>query len=103
MDGIKAFITGGPESGTVVEPKLLLASQDRVAIDAVGVAILRMYGAKGKVGEAGVFEQDQLKRATELGFGVKSADEIQLTPLNQESRKDAELIQQALGAKPMRA
>ena len=103
MDGIKAFIAGGPESGTVVEPKLLLASQDRVAIDAVGVAILRMYGAKGKVGEADVFEQDQLRRATELGFGVKSADEIQLTPLNQESRKDVELIQQALGARQLRA
>lgn len=82
MDGIKAFVTGGPESGTVVEPNLLLASQDRVAIDAVGVAILKMYGAKGKVGEADVFEQDQLKRAAELGFGVKSADQIQLTPLN---------------------
>jgi len=56
MDGIKAFVTGGPEKGMVVEPDLLLASQDRVAIDAVGVAILKMYGAKGKVGEADVFE-----------------------------------------------
>ncbi len=98
MDGIKAFVTGGPERGTVVEPDLLLASQDRVAIDAVGVAILKMYGAKGKVGEADVFEQDQLKRAAELGFGVKSADEIVLTPLNDESRADAEQIEQVLRA-----
>ncbi len=98
MDGIKAFITGGPERGTLVEPNLLLASQDRVAIDAVGVAILKMYGAKGKVGEADVFEQDQLRRATELGFGVKSAAEIQLTPLNDESRIEAERIEQVLKA-----
>ncbi|MGD0070310.1 MAG: DUF362 domain-containing protein [Candidatus Bathyarchaeia archaeon] len=98
MDGIKAFITGGPERGTVVEPNLLLASQDRVAIDAVGVAILKMYGAKGKVGEADVFEQDQLRRAAELGFGVKSATEIQLTPLNDESRSEAEKIEQGLKA-----
>jgi uncharacterized protein (DUF362 family) len=98
MDGIKAFVTGGPESGKVVEPNLLLASQDRVAIDAVGVAILKMYGAKGKVGEAGVFEQDQLKRASELGFGVKSADEIQLMPLSEESRADADRIEQVLKA-----
>jgi len=98
MDGIKAFITGGPERGTLVEPNLLLASQDRVAIDAVGVAILKMYGAKGKVGEADVFEQDQLRRATELGFGVKSATEIQLTPLNDESRIEAERIEQVLKA-----
>jgi uncharacterized protein (DUF362 family) len=98
MDGIKAFITGGPERGTLVEPNLLLASQDRVAIDAVGVAILKMYGAKGKVGEADVFEQDQLRRATELGFGVKSATEIQLTPLNDESRVESERIEQVLKA-----
>lgn len=40
MDGIKAFISGGPEKGELIEPNLLLASEDRVAIDAVGVAIL---------------------------------------------------------------
>lgn len=96
MDGIKAFVTGGPEKGKVVEPNLLLASRDRVAIDAVGVAILKMYGAKGKVGEADVFEQDQLKRAAELGFGVKSVAEVRLTPLSEESRVEAERIEQVL-------
>ncbi|MGD0643282.1 MAG: DUF362 domain-containing protein [Candidatus Bathyarchaeia archaeon] len=98
MDGIKAFITGGPDKGTLVEPNLLLASQDRVAIDAVGVAILKMYGVKGTVGEAGVFEQDQLRRAAELGLGVKSVDEIRLTPLNDESRVDVEKIETVLKA-----
>ncbi len=98
MDGIKAFTTGGPERGTLVEPKLLLASRDRVAIDAVGVAILKMYGAKGKVGEADIFDQAQLHRAAELGFGVKSAAEIQLTPLNDESRVETERIEQVLKA-----
>lgn len=68
MDEIKAFISDGPEKGKTVEPGLLFASKDRVAIDAVGVAILKMYGAKGKVGEGDVFEQDQLKRAAELGL-----------------------------------
>ena len=82
MDGIKAFVTGGPDQGKLVEPNLLLASHDRVAIDAVGVAILKLYGAKGKVGEADIFEQDQLKRAAELGFGAKSVADITLTPLN---------------------
>jgi uncharacterized protein (DUF362 family) len=98
MDGIKAFVTGGPDRGTLVEPNLLLASHDRVAIDAVGVTILKLYGAKGKVSEATVFEQDQLKRAAELGFGVKSTAEISLTPLNSESRDEAEKIEQVLKA-----
>jgi uncharacterized protein (DUF362 family) len=99
MDGIKAFVSGGPEQGKVVEPNLLLASQDRVALDAVGVAILKMYGAKGKIGEAEVFEQDQIKRAAELGFGVTSAKEIVLTPLNGESQSDVEQISQILKTK----
>jgi hypothetical protein len=57
-----------------------------------------MYGAKGKVGEADIFEQDQLKRAAELGFGVKSADEILLTPLDNESRVETEKIERVLKA-----
>ena len=102
MDGIKAFTTGGPDRGTLVEPNLLLASRDRVAIDAVGVAILKMCGAKGKVGDSDVFMQDQLRRAAELGFGVKSAAEIQLTPLNDKSRVEAERIELVLKAQVAR-
>ena len=96
MDGIKAFITGGPESGTVVEPNLMLASHDRVALDAVGVCILKLYGAKGKVGSEDVFEQDQIKRAAELGFGVRSPDEIKLIALNGEAEEDVDRIKQIL-------
>ena len=98
MDGIKAFVTGGPESGDVVEPGLMLASRDRVALDAVGVSILKLFGAKGKVGSEDVFEQDQLKRAAELGFGVKSADEIKLVPLNEEAKDAVDRIEQVLKA-----
>jgi len=98
MDGIKAFITGGPEAGKLVEPNLLLASRDRVAIDAVGVAILKLYGAKGKVGDAGIFEQDQLKRASELGIGVRSVDEIRLTPMDDETRAETEKVERVLRA-----
>jgi uncharacterized protein (DUF362 family) len=96
MDGIKAFISEGPEKGTVVKPNLLLASRDRVAIDAVGVAILKLYGAKGKIGEEEIFKQDQLKRAADLSFGVKSTDEIKLTALNDETIDDLERIKQIL-------
>jgi len=98
MDGIKAFVNGGPEQGKVVEPNLLLASRDRVALDAVGVAVLKLYGTKGKVGEVSVFEQDQIKRATELGFGVKLPDEVELTALDDESQTEADHIRQVLSA-----
>jgi uncharacterized protein (DUF362 family) len=96
MDGIKAFVTGGPERGDLVEPNLLLASEDRVAIDAVGVAILRIYGATKHIGEGDIFELDQLRRAAVLGIGVKSASEIRLTPLNDASREVAGKIERVL-------
>ena len=98
MDGIKAFISGGPDTGTLAEPSLLLASRDRVAIDAVGAAILKIHGAQGKIGDEAVFEQDQLKRASQLGFGVKSANEINITSLNDETRIETEKIEQILRA-----
>ncbi len=85
MDGIKAFVDGGPESGKEVNPNLLLASTDRVAIDAVGVAVLRSYGSTGHVMKGRVFELDQLHRAAELEIGASSASEIRLTPLNEET------------------
>jgi uncharacterized protein (DUF362 family) len=96
MDGIKAFIGGGPERGELVEPNLMLASEERVAIDAAGVAILRIYGATQHIGKGSIFELDQLRRAAELGIGVKSASEIRLKPLNEESRGVAEKIEREL-------
>ncbi len=98
MDGIRAFIDGGPERGDVVEPNLLLASKDRVALDAVGVAVLRIYGAKGNVGNGRIFELEQIRRAAELGVGVRSARAIRLKPLNNECKEDAERIERVFAA-----
>jgi uncharacterized protein (DUF362 family) len=95
MDAIKGFISGGPDRGDVVEPGLMLASSDRVAIDAVGLAILKAHGAtKGVEGE--VFKLEQIRRAAEIGVGVKSAAEIELIPLNDECSDDANKIESIL-------
>lgn len=96
MDAVNAFITKGPEQGEVVEPDLILASADRVAIDAVGVAVLRNYGVKTGIIKGPIFELDQIQRAAELGIGVKSAQEIELVALNDESHGDAESIMKIL-------
>jgi len=86
MDAMKAFVTGGPEAGDTVEPSLFLASRDRVALDAVGVAILRRYGSTDEVMGGSIFELDQIKRAAELGVGVSNADAISLIPVNDEAQ-----------------
>jgi uncharacterized protein (DUF362 family) len=89
MDAIEAFVKGGPESGAVVYPEIVAASRDRVAIDSVGVALLRHYGAESPLNRGSIFEQEQLKRAVELGLGVKSGNEIQLIADDKESRSMA--------------
>lgn len=96
MDAIKAFLNKGPETGKIAEPNLLLASDDRVAIDAVGVAILRNYGVETNIAKGPIFELDQIKRAAKLGIGVKSPDEIELIPLNDEAELDVGNIEKIL-------
>ena len=70
----------------------MVASRDRVAIDAVGVAILRSFGSTKNVMEDRIFELDQIRRAAEIGVGVKSASEIKLIPLDDESREPAKTM-----------
>ncbi len=96
MDGMKAFVDKGPEQGHVVEPNLMMLSQDRVAIDAVGVAILRHYGTTRDISKGNIFEQEQIRRAAELGIGVNSANKINIVGLNAESEAVAGELDQIL-------
>lgn len=92
MDGVEAFVDGGPHEGTRVEAGIILAGTDRVAIDAVGVAILRLLGTTPEVSRGKIFEQDQIARAVELGLGVKSPDQIQLVTDDSESEALADRV-----------
>ncbi len=95
MDAAKAFIDGGPDKGTEVEPGLMLAGRDRVALDAAGVAVLRDFGASSLMKKP-VFELDQLRRAAELGVGAGSASAVELVPLDEQSREAAGRIRSVL-------
>jgi uncharacterized protein (DUF362 family) len=57
---------------------IFLASTDRVATDAVGVAILKALGSNEAIMRRKIFEQDQIKRAGELGLGAGSPSEIDM-------------------------
>ena len=96
MDGVEAFVDGGPDRGTRVEAGVMLAATDRVATDAVGVAILRLLGTTPEVSRGPVFEQDQIARAAELGLGISSAKEIQLVTGDAESEAFAVKVRDIL-------
>ncbi|MFW9935794.1 MAG: DUF362 domain-containing protein, partial [Candidatus Thorarchaeota archaeon] len=92
MDGTKIFVKGGPAIGDEVSPNIFLAGKDRLAIDAVGVALLRHYGTTSEVERNSIFEQAQLARAAELGLGVSSLRDIKLIPLDDHSEQLSEKI-----------
>jgi uncharacterized protein (DUF362 family) len=96
LDGVDAFVEGGPHVGKRVQANLILAGTDRVAIDAVGVAVLRQLGTTPEVSHGKIFDQDQIKRAAELGLGVKSAREIELVTGDKESEEYAVDIRKIL-------
>ncbi len=85
MDGVEAFYKGGPMTGPKWKADLTFASQDRIALDAVGVAALKMHGTTDKIERRPIFEQDQIRRAVELGLGVGGPDEVEIVPVDKES------------------
>ncbi|TRZ64001.1 MAG: DUF362 domain-containing protein [Spirochaetia bacterium] len=50
MDARKCFISGGPSKGVIREPNLILASEDRVAIDIEGIKIIQNFEGNSLAG-----------------------------------------------------
>ena len=86
LDGIEAFVDGGPASGQRASGNVFLASTDRVAIDAVGVGILKSLGSNAQVMNTKIFDQEQIARAVELGLGAASPSEINLVAADTQSQ-----------------
>lgn len=87
MDALQGFSHGGPDTGTLIDPGIMIASKDRVALDAVGVSILRIYGTTDEVSKGAIFQQDQIARAVELGLGASGPDEIDVVAVNTEAQE----------------
>ena len=90
MDGIEAFVDGGPMSGTKKRGDVIVAGTDRVAIDAVGLAILKELGSNKAIMKTRIFEQEQIHRAVELGLGVAGPEGIEILTDDEDGKKYAE-------------
>ena len=85
LDGLDAFVDGGPATGKLAKGNVFIASSDRVAIDAVGVAILKSLGSNGQITKSKIFGQEQIARAAELGLGAASPSDIEVIPGDENS------------------
>ena len=98
LDGIDVFVDGGPMTGRRARGNVFLAAIDRVAIDAVGLAVLRELGSNAQIMGTDVFAQEQIARAVELGLGAASAEQIALVAADDESRRRCDRIAPFLNA-----
>jgi uncharacterized protein (DUF362 family) len=100
LDGIEAFTNGGPDTGNKVTSSVVLAGTDRVAMDAVGVALLRYFGTTPEVSRGAIFDQEQIARAVQLGVGVSSSKQIELVTGDPASAEYAKSIRAILDGAP---
>jgi uncharacterized protein (DUF362 family) len=88
MDGSKSFVFGGPSNGDTAEPKVVVASTDRIAADATGVAVLKAQGTEDRLQKCSVWDTPFLKHGVEIGLGIDSVKKLNLKA---EGVPDAEL------------
>ncbi len=96
LDGIQAFVNGGPDQGKMVQSNVILAGTDRIAIDAVGVALLRHFGTTPEVSQGAIFDQEQIARAVQLKIGISTPKQIELVTGDRESAEYAKQIRAIL-------
>ncbi len=96
MDGVDVFVDGGPMTGKRVTAGVTVAGTDRVAIDAVGVAILKHHGSNDAIMSKKIFEQEQIARAVEIGLGIKAPEQIEIVTGDAESRNYADKLREIL-------
>ena len=96
LDGIEAFVDGGPTRGSKKQADVILAGTDRIAIDAIGLAILKELGSNRAIMDKKVFEQEQIARAAELGLGITDPEKIDLIADDEDAKRYAERLMQMM-------
>ena len=96
MDGVAVFTDGGPGTGELKVGNVFSGGDDRVAVDAVGLALLKSLGANEAIMSRGIFEQEQMARAVELKLGVSGPDAIEIVTADAESRACADTLRAIL-------
>jgi uncharacterized protein (DUF362 family) len=96
LDGIDAFVDKGPSHGPIKQGNVILAGTDRIAIDAVGIAVLKELGSNKAIMDKKIFEQEQISRACELGLGVSGPEDIEIVTDDEAGRRYAERLRSIL-------
>lgn len=98
MDGVDVFTDGGPMEGQRAKANVMLLGRDRIALDAVGIAVLKSLGSNMAIMDTPIFQQEQIARAVELGLGITGPEQIELVTDDPQSEAVAEELRAILRA-----
>jgi uncharacterized protein (DUF362 family) len=74
LDARQGFNRGGPDSGNLVEPGIMIASTNLAAADAVGLALLKAIGTTPQLTATTVWEHPTIRRGIQVySPGLSSA------------------------------
>jgi uncharacterized protein (DUF362 family) len=82
-DATKVIVNKRPSQGSAAEPGIIIASGNRVASDAVSVALMRLHGAD-RVMERKVWEHEQFRFTKSRNLGPTGLEGIILKTSNLE-------------------
>ena len=98
LDGLVAFVDKGPMTGPRKDAGVFLAGTDRVAVDAVGLAILKDLGSNDAIMKTKIFDQEQISWAAMLELGASSPAGIEIVTADDASAAYADKIRPILAA-----
>jgi uncharacterized protein (DUF362 family) len=81
LDGMNCFVTKGPSEGKRACPGVVIAGGDRVAVDAVGVAILKQFNAE-HIANRQISDHKQLHWGDHIGLGTLDPNRIEIRSSN---------------------
>ena len=66
LDARSGFNTGGPDSGDLITPGIVIAGKNLVATDVVGLALLKTYGTTPQLTSLDIWNHATIKRAVQV-------------------------------------
>jgi len=81
-DCTRVFVDGGPSTGKAVDANMIYATNDIIANDVLGLAILKTLGTIDIIQDNSPWIQPQIKRAVELELGINDCQKMEIKPYN---------------------
>jgi len=78
LDARQGFNTEGPDSGTLVEPEIIITGSNLVAADAVGLALLKTIGTTEDLTDIAVWDHPTIKRGVETYAPCLCAETLEI-------------------------